>query len=271
MEYRLDLAQALYAMQQAPIGILAVSSDNQIIFANNCLRQFLSLDNNALEGQNFDALPPAYLKAITESRDNVLLPGDDTHPSRCLRLWQHAGGSSARLYFSVDASEEHQLREERERLTTELSNLTTRDAETGLPNRISLLESLEPLISRSRRYNNPLTIIRLKIDNAAGYDPLFGAGSQKQALVAVARLLKDQLRWADIVGRWEDDEFLLILPETPESAGAALRDKITARVAELDIVSPKGSKFRPQPRCGIASWTKGDDAKKLLQRSITDI
>lgn len=268
MDYRLDLAQAFHVMQQAPLGILAISSDNTILFSNHCLRQFLGLGETVLEGQNLRTLPNAYAKAIEESRDNVLLPGDDKQPARCLRLWQHvAHASMPRLIFSIDASQEHELREERERLTTELTNLTTRDIETGLPNRNSLLASLEPLISRSRRYNNPLTVIRMKIDNAAGYDQLFGAGSQKQALIAVARLLKDQLRWADIVGRFEEDEFLLILPETPESAGLTLSEKLAARIAELDLVSPKGSKFRPQPHCGIASWNKGDDAKKLLQRA----
>lgn len=271
MDYRLDLAQALHTMQHAPVGILAISPDQKIIFANNCARQFLGLGGVALDGKHISALPQAYLEAIKESRDNVLLPSSDAYPERCLRLWQLAeSASSPRLWFSMDASEEHQLRQQREHLTAELSNLTTRDPETGLPNKTSLLESLEPLISRSRRYNNPLTVMRLKIDNVAGYEALFGVGSRNQALVTIARLLKDQLRWADIVGRYEDDEFLLIFPETPESAGAALRDKLAARVAELDIISPKGAKFRAQPRCGIAAWSKGDDAKKLLQRCAAE-
>ena len=44
-------------------------------------------------------------------------------------------------------------------------------------------------------------------------------------LPGVARLLKEQLRWVDLLGQWRDDTLLVVLPET----GAEVLDEVAAR------------------------------------------
>ena len=36
-------------------------------------------------------------------------------------------------------------------------------------------------------------------------------------LVAIANILKDNVRGTDLVGRWSGEEFLIILPDTDEN------------------------------------------------------
>ena len=154
----------------------------------------------------------------------------------------------------IDASTEQQLRFERDRLEEDLQQLTTRDPVTGLPNRRALLQGLEPLISRSRRYSNPISLIKLRVDGQ-GLDD----AAQEEVWIKTGQLLKEQMRWADIIGRYDGSDFLLILPETPLDATETLASKLCEQMAQLD------SETKVQAYCGLTSWQKGDDATLMLQ------
>ena len=123
---------------------------------------------------------------------------------------------------------------------------------------------LEAQVSRSRRYQNPLSVlmVRLECPQPAGQD------IGEQGLVRFSRLLRDQTRWPDIIGRWDQREFLLVLPETPVSATDALKDKVKQQV-ESAVEHPD------DPACtalfGAAEWRKGDDAESLIERAEADL
>jgi len=89
---------------------------------------------------------------------------------------------------------------------------------------------------------------------------------EQSLLVGVAQLLKDQLRWADMIGYTEQHEFILVLPETNAEAAVRLADKLEHQLIEL--MPP------PADRCcrlGIASWRKSDNAATLLKRTAQSL
>ena len=142
-------------------------------------------------------------------------------------------GKAGTIHYYLDTTDQQNALGDRDRLHEELAQHTTRDAVTGLPNRQALLQGLEPLVSRSRRYHNPLSVIRLRIDNLADIDTEFGKGNSETALTAVSQMLKDQMRWADLIGRFDNDEFLLVLPETAADAANYLLEKLRQRLSDL--------------------------------------
>ncbi len=130
------------------------------------------------------------------------------------------------------------------------------DAVTGLLNQRGLLLALEPQVARSRRYNNPMSVIMMDV-NADGT-------TESYRHLAVARMLKDQLRWADLIGCSPHDEFILILPETSPEAAASLAKKLTRLVGELTAELGGSS---PVVSYGITGWRRSDSASSLIARA----
>ena len=123
-------------------------------------------------------------------------------------------------------------------------------------------------MSRSRRYKNPLSAVLVAVDlhRLASVRPL----STDPVTLAVSRFLRDRLRWVDQIGRWEEDQFLLVLPETTEGDARGLLDKIVSEQDSMQMPEPYDD-LRPQLRFGLACWSKGDDMRTLLRRTLDDL
>jgi GGDEF domain-containing protein len=81
----------------------------------------------------------------------------------------------------------------------------------------------------------------------------------------VARLLKDQLRWADLIGCTEQHEFMLVLPETTPDAALLLAGKLTGRLRDLAGQELDGESL---DSCyGVTGWRRSDTAESLLTRA----
>ena len=145
-------------------------------------------------------------------------------------------------------------RQERDSCSTELQEQSLHDAMlTSLLNRRGILVSLEPLVARSRRYNSPLSVVAMGLDTGSAPD---------KARVQVSYLLKDQTRWADLVGCNQDGEFILILQETTQDSALHLVEKLSAHLSGLS----KEQQSPVSARYGVTQCQKNDDAESLLER-----
>ena len=257
----IEISAATSILEAAPIGMLMLDADGHIHWYNQTLLDTLGLDEDQLQAHSLDTLPSDIRSVLVDPPETIFLQKGTEQ--RWLRCQQHQTGDNHKIHYYIDISQEQRLLAERDKLAEELQMLTTRDAVTGLPNRRALLQGLEPLVSRSRRYGNPLSVIKLNIT-------LTGEATQQtreSSWIEVGQMLKDQMRWADIIGRYEDADFLLILPETPLGAARTLAEKIAKLVAQISVADEQGRKLGLQPHCGVTAWKKGDDSILLLKRA----
>lgn len=260
---RLDSAVALAILENAPLGILVLDNKGQVLSINKTLQSLLGVQ----EGQLSLGLSQDAKRCLFDPQDVMHLPATGSQPECWLKCWrQSLGENLGGVHFYADITSQQQAQE---RLTEELALYTLNDPLTSLPNRRALLQSLEPQISRSRRYENPLAVIVLKIANFAQLDAIHGDSSADRAIMAVSQFLKDQMRWVDMIGRMDTDEFLLILPETAEAAAIELANKLQLRLAEVKIPRADGQAINLETHCGVAGWVKGDDTNKLLHRAYS--
>jgi len=268
MDKPLSSGLATEALSNAPLGVLILDKTGHITWLNHALEKLLAVNSDQLVGQNEDSIDPYWRNILFNPEPTLLLEAADKRPDRWLQTWQSklqvTGGS---LHYYADITDLQNVREDRARLSEELAQHVTRDPVTGLPNRQALLQGLEPLVSRSRRYHNPLSVIRLRIDNLADIEAEFGMGNGDIALTSVAQMLKDQMRWADLIGRFDKDEFLLVLPETNFDAATLLLDKLRQRLSDLTPGSRIGRPISLVAHFGAAGWMLGDDRAKLLRRA----
>lgn len=256
---QMTLATVQQALQTAPIGILLLDEKNTIQWHNDTLPELLGIDHQQLIGETSNTLKENLRAVLIDPPETILL--QQGNEQRWLSCKRETVDEKNSVHFYLDISAEQELRRERDQLAEDLQQLTTRDPVTGLPNRHALLQGLEPLVSRSRRYGNPLSLIKLRA-TLDGNDAPTDA-QQQQLWMQVAQLLKDQMRWADIIGRYDGSDFLLILPETGEEAARRLAEKLCNLMGEQQS-NAEGGRLRPY--CGITGWHKGDDANLMLQR-----
>jgi diguanylate cyclase (GGDEF)-like protein len=266
MGHDLNLSAAAAALADAPLGILILDGAGRISWLNKALESLLGLDGREVLGRDAASVQSPWRERLFSPEPLLRLQAGSERPAHWLQTWT-ARGAAGTVHYYADITDLHAVQEERDRLYAELAQHDTRDAVTGLPNRQALLQGLEPLVSRSRRYQNPLSVIRLRLDNLRDLDAEHGKPSGEKALIAVAQMLKDQLRWADLIGRFDNDEFLLVLPETDAGAADRLMDKLHRHLAGLKPAGADGRELRLLAQFGTASWQPGDDRAKLLRRA----
>lgn len=167
----------------------------------------------------------------------------------------------------IDITEEDALRNERTQLAKQLEAHNTVELISGLLNEHGVIKGLEPLVSRSRRYQNPLSVVTMEVINLDEIKSTEGQVVADRTIVAVSQLLRDQMRWADLVGRLESEQFIFVLPETGQEAAIALANKLADQLNTLQITVDDNRTIQPTACFGIAAWVKGDDVSHLLKRS----
>lgn len=88
------------------------------------------------------------------------------------------------------------------------------DALTGLLNKRGILERIEGEILRYNRYGNIFSLVMCRVVIKVSASPDIKLRAEEHAMKTAGEMLVNTLRNLDIVGRYEDNIFLILLPET---------------------------------------------------------
>ena len=104
------------------------------------------------------------------------------------------------------------------------------DPLTGIPNRRAFYDMAELELNKARRYQKPLSVLYVDIDNFKQINDRLGHHIGDALLCSAAKMIKSNIRAVDIIGRFGGDEFVILLSETgPDSVSRVarkLRDKL---------------------------------------------
>jgi GGDEF domain-containing protein len=240
-----SLEHSLTLLQDAPVGMAILDDAGKLTWCNKALASLAGMPTAELIGLAEANL----LEAAEDDAKQLLFPASHRRVQRSVSALDQG-----QAVFYLDVTE-------RDSLAQQLRQHNTVEPVSGLLNAQAISASLDPLVSRSRRYQNPLSVVTMAIAN------LPAAADEPKAVVAVSHLLRDQLRWADILGRDEEGRFLLVLPETDKDAAIALVNKISDQLDALEIAAGDVGAYRPRACFGVAQWLRGNDTSLLLKRS----
>ena len=106
------------------------------------------------------------------------------------------------------------------------------DRLTGLLNREAFRERVEEEILRARRYNHPLSLAFIDLDNFKQVNDIQGHARGDKLLQQISGTITHTIRKIDIAGRIGGDEFAICLPETGDEQVCKAIDNL---VKSLDI------------------------------------
>jgi diguanylate cyclase (GGDEF)-like protein len=123
-------------------------------------------------------------------------------------------------------------------LVEQLHSAATTDELTGLYNRRALEERLAAEISRSLRHQLHTSVLLLDLDRFKVVNDTLGHAAGDRLLINVAKVLRQQCRALDVVGRLGGDEFLVILPMTKPAEAQVFVGRVQASLREMEKNNP---------------------------------
>ena len=153
----------------------------------------------------------------------------------------------------------------------ELRSLMVRDSMTGLFNHTTTKQLLDTEIARvhtvSRRFviersGGELALVSLDIDHFKNVNDTYGHGVGDRVIKSLARLLRQRLRGADVIGRMGGEEFAAILPESGLEQAAKVFNQIREAFSEI-VFHTEGAKFNVTISCGVATFRHHSTATAL--------
>lgn len=153
-----------------------------------------------------------------------------------------------------------------EHLQERLVKQSKRDSLTGALNRRHLEKNLEEAIERKRRSDTPASLLLFDIDHFKSVNDNFGHAIGDKVLKELVLLIHERQRRLDKLFRIGGEEFMLFLPDTPETGALRLAKDIRYLVSKTNFIENRqvtisiGTSELNKDE-SIENWMKrGDDA-----------
>jgi diguanylate cyclase (GGDEF)-like protein len=119
-------------------------------------------------------------------------------------------------------------------LNERLTEISTHDELTGLPNRRFMQEKLHQAIAQIGREGGRFAIALADVDHFKDINDSAGHAAGDNVLSALARCIRTNLREYDLCARWGGEEFLLLFSGCGLAEAEGLAERIRRAVEEID-------------------------------------
>ena len=109
------------------------------------------------------------------------------------------------------------------------------DPLTGLFNRHHFGEHLQRTLNEADRYEAPVSLVLVDIDNFKRVNDTWGNEAGDAVLKQVARILQDGVRAVDVCVRYGGEEIAMLLPKTPSERAVEVAERLRARIASQPV------------------------------------
>jgi diguanylate cyclase (GGDEF)-like protein len=134
--------------------------------------------------------------------------------------------------------------------------LAMTDALTGLANRRHFVNAAQRELALAQRHDLPLALLVLDIDHFKRVNDNHGHVAGDEVIVEIGRRFSATLRSTDLLARWGGEEFIALLPNTPEALAQQLAERLrTAAAAAIHL--PLGQTVQVTVSVGVVGRSPG--------------
>lgn len=138
---------------------------------------------------------------------------------------------------------------------------------TQLYNARHFYAQLQDECERTRRYQRPLCVLVMDVDNFKSYNDTYGHLEGDRVLTRVGEIIRGCLRRTDSAYRYGGEEFVVLLPETALDSAAIVAERIRSRFA-LVVFEPRPGVFdRRTLSIGAAQLRADEQPTDLVRRA----
>lgn len=137
------------------------------------------------------------------------------------------------------------------------------DPLTGVANRRAFFQYARIELDRSRRYNNPFSVMVIDVDDFKQINDHLGHHTGDALLMKVVETIRFHLRAIDIVARFGGDEFVVLLVKTGESSALQVARKLQKQL--LDTM--KHHQWQVTFSIGVATYHSAPDSVEETLRA----
>jgi len=145
------------------------------------------------------------------------------------------------------------------------ADFSVTDPLTRTMNRRGITIGIMDAMALGERYGNPLSVAKLDLDALASVNDKYGQEAGDRILAGVAAVLADTLRMPDKIGRFDEDEFVLVMPQTRLDDAYMISDRLRALI-EKQKFPVDGETARITTSVGVTEYRAGDDLESLFSR-----
>jgi diguanylate cyclase (GGDEF)-like protein len=163
----------------------------------------------------------------------------------------------ARLRSMLRIKRLQEALEEREKELLEVNErlrfMSQTDGLTGLDNRRHLNERIDEMFQHAQRLNEPFSLVMCDLDKFKSVNDTYGHQAGDEVLKQLAKILKDEAREIDRVGRYGGEEFMLLLPGTVLDAAVTFAERVRKRI-EANTFTFDGGTLQRTASFGVSGW-----------------
>jgi two-component system cell cycle response regulator len=165
------------------------------------------------------------------------------------------------------AMEKKRLYEKHQQLLNQLETLSRTDRLTGLANRSAFEETLARETALARRHGHALSVVVLEIDRLRAVNDTHGHPAGDEVLGSFARTVTGNLGAGDGLYRYDDAEFVAILPHTDLVSAQQAADRLVHAVATAVMIG--AAQVSIKASAGVACLSVRDtDRSTFLSRAF---
>jgi diguanylate cyclase (GGDEF)-like protein/PAS domain S-box-containing protein len=246
-----------------------IDPQGAFIQTNGAWRDILGWGTEELAGRRIDDfVHPEEREYLSQKKQRLVEEGGII--SLDIRV-KDSGGAYRWISWRGHFNEERQLFyasgrdiQDRVEMEEEIRRISVTDALTGVYNRMKFDEEIERELTRSIRYDVPLTLIMFDIDHFKDVNDTYGHSRGDTVLRELVQLVREQLRDSDGLFRWGGEEFSIICPHTEAADARNIAERVRNTV-ETQVFEGVGV---ITISAGVGSFRQmRDTAESLLQRT----
>jgi diguanylate cyclase (GGDEF)-like protein len=119
---------------------------------------------------------------------------------------------------------------EKVRLVEQLRSAADMDLVTGVHNHRYLQERVRQEVARSSRSHSPFAVLMLDLDKFKPVNDRHGHADGDRVLHNIGATIKAHVRTMDVVARYGGDEFVVLMPDTPDSQAEMVAHRVVAGI-----------------------------------------
>ncbi len=161
------------------------------------------------------------------------------------------------------------LQDQLEEKNRELEQLSIRDGLTGLYNHRHLHELLNEEYDRSRRTEEPVSVVMLDLDRFKEVNDTRGHQAGDRVLEELAAILRESAREIDRLGRYGGEEFMAILPDSDAAAAVVFAERVREMVEKQRFDIQEEQPLRMTISAGVATFPQhdADSPRRLVHQA----